>query len=175
MKNQLYIAFLYYLDETTLSKIHVNPLTSVLNKDCEWRFQMNPTEDNTPIPSAVIALDTKELLRNAFDIYTDKLPLQACKSEWKKENVFGFLMGVVEYGDETHVNELNAMLQSIPQAEAQKRSFLKEKQERYIDRFYDYYISPFLKYNGRIQYTDSDHESYISDNSTPRSRNAYLR
>jgi protein-arginine kinase activator protein McsA len=65
------------------------------------------------------------------------------------------------------------MLQSIPQAEAQKRSFLKEMQERYIDRFYDYYISPFLKYNGRLHYSDSEHESDISGNSTSRSRNTY--
>ena len=63
---------------------------------------MNPTEDNTTVPTAVNASDTKDLLKNAYDIYTDKLPLQACKSQWKKENVFGFLMGVAEYGYETH-------------------------------------------------------------------------
>jgi hypothetical protein len=69
---------------------------------------MNPTEDNTTVPSAVNASNTKHLLRNAYDIYTDELPLQACKSQWKKENVFGFLMGmgVAEYGDETHLSSI---------------------------------------------------------------------
>ena len=115
--------------------------------------------------------DTKHLLRNAFDIYTDKLPIQACKAEWKKENIFGFLMGVAEYGHETHVNELNGMLQSIPQVESLKETYLEEMQGRCIDRFYDYYIRPFKKQNKRIQFTDSDVESSRSV-STHKSRDS---
>ena len=134
---------------------------------------MNPAEDNTTVPSAVNALNTKDLLMNAYDIYTDKIPLQACKSQWKKENVFGFLMGVAEYGDETHVNELNGMLQSIPQAESAKEAYLKDMQGKCIDRFYDYYIRPFKKHNGSnssSENTGSEKGSSRSGKSSPKSR-----
>ena len=134
---------------------------------------MNPTDDNTTVPSAVNASNTKDLLRNAYDIYTDELPLQACKSQWKKENVFGFLMGVAEYGVETHVNELNGMLQSIPDAESAKEAYLKDMQGKCIDRYYDYYIRPFKKHNGSnssSENTGSEKGSSRSGKSSPKSR-----
>jgi hypothetical protein len=88
-------------------------------------------------------LQTRLLLQQYYNINSEYIPQQREKSKWKPENNFGFLLGIIAFGINTHKTQLHSLLVSR-QFEDQENSF--------IDAMFDYYIRPFHKcYN-----TDSE-------------------
>jgi hypothetical protein len=86
---------------------------------------------------------TKLLLRQYYNINSDYIPQQREKSKWKPENNFGFLLGIIAFGINSHRNQLHSLLVS--------KQF-EEQENCFIDSMFDYYIRPFHKsYN-----TDSE-------------------
>ncbi|KAJ2986040.1 hypothetical protein HDV02_000252, partial [Globomyces sp. JEL0801] len=86
---------------------------------------------------------TKLLLQQYYNINSECIPQQREKSKWKPENNFGFLLGIIAFGMDTHKTQLHSLLVSR-QYEDQENAF--------IDSMFDYYIRPFHKsYN-----TDSE-------------------
>ena len=88
---------------------------------------------------------TKLLLQQYYTINCENIPQQFEKSIWKPENKFGFLLGMIAFGMDTHKTQLNSLLVS-GQFEDQENDF--------IDSMFDYYIRPF-------------HKSYNTDCHTP--------
>jgi hypothetical protein len=61
----------------------------------------------------MIKLETIKLLQQFYQIKdeaVDKLPPKIPKEEWRAENKFGFLMGIMKYGEESHCRELHELL-----------------------------------------------------------------
>lgn len=48
-------------------------------------------------------ISTKLLLQESYNVDNEDIP-QQCKSDWKSENKFGFLLGIIEYEIDTSLN-----------------------------------------------------------------------
>jgi hypothetical protein len=86
---------------------------------------------------------TKLFLQQYYNINSENIPQQREKSKWKPENNFGFLLGIIVFGINTHITQLHSLLVSTQ---------FKDQENYFIDSMFDYYIRPFHKsYN-----TDSE-------------------
>jgi 5-methylcytosine-specific restriction endonuclease McrA len=80
------------------------------------------------------------LLKAYYNIQdADQIPEQRVKSLWKPQNKFGFLYGIIQYGEENNIREIEKSLSS--------GEFQNNEQE-FIERLYARYIQPFKLYNG---------------------------
>ena len=87
--------------------------------------------------------ETKQLLQQYYNLNLEALPQQRPKAEWKPENNFGFLLGIIAFGLLTHITQLYSLLHN---------NQLKDQEQTFIDSMFDCYIRPFHKsYN-----TDSE-------------------
>ena len=102
----------------------------------------------------------KQLLKEYYKIDSESLPKRREKPEWNNENKLGFLLGIIEYGQVSHLVQLYELLSSL-QFEPQENQF--------IDRMFGYYIAPFQTNDhvGRCQtpsemkyWTDNDIENF---------------
>jgi hypothetical protein len=106
-------------------------------------------------------LQTKLLLQQYYNINSEYIPQQREKSQWKPENNFGFLLGIIAFGINTHKTQLHSLLVS--------RQF-EDQEQSFIDAMFDCYIRPFHKsYN-----TDSEscHTPFTVSSRTPSRNNA---
>ena len=83
--------------------------------------------------------ESKQLLIQYYKLNPEKSPKNRERSKWIKENKFGFLLGIVEYGQDSLVNELYNLLKS--------KEF-KRKEKEIIDKMYDFQIRVFKQHNG---------------------------
>ena len=79
---------------------------------------------------------TKLLLQQYYSIDSECIPQQREKSEWKPENNFGFLLGIIAYGMDTHITKLHSLLHN---------NKFKDREQSFIESMFDYYIRPFHK------------------------------
>ena len=87
--------------------------------------------------------ETKQLLQQYYNLTSESFPQQRDKSKWKPENNFGFLLGILAFGMDTHITQLHSLLQN---------NQFKDQEQSFIDSMFDCYIRPFHKsYN-----TDSE-------------------
>jgi hypothetical protein len=87
--------------------------------------------------------ETKQLLQQYYNLTSENFPHQREKSKWKPENNFGFLLGILAFGINTHITQLHSLLQN---------NQFKDQEQSFIDSMFDCYIRPFHKsYN-----TDSE-------------------
>ena len=85
-----------------------------------------------------------EMLKEFYGITEpETVPEEQCYHEWIAENKFGFLLGVLRYGEDEHREELK---------EALTVSTFKQIEKYLIDRLYSIYIHPFDK-DGRTNQT----------------------
>lgn len=82
---------------------------------------------------------TKKLLQHHYGKLVAS-PQKKEKWEWGEDNNFGFLLGLVEHGEEEHIDHLYSSL-TLDQ-------FTNEKQD-FIDEMFAYYIWPFHKNYGK--------------------------
>ena len=66
----------------------------------------------------------------------DSIPKLRDKANWNNANKFGFLKGMIEYGQTQHLTELDNLLKN------QKNW---AKLDNFIDRMFEFYIVPFHK------------------------------
>jgi hypothetical protein len=83
--------------------------------------------------------ETKRLLKDFYKIEKENLPKPREKSKWKSENKFGFLLGIIEFGLDSHTEKLHKLLR--------KQKF-KEEELSFINDMYLFYIFPFKQANG---------------------------
>ena len=102
------------------------------------------------------------MVRKYYNINSDYIPQQREKSNWIPENNFGFLLGIIAFGMNTHITQLYSLLHN---------NQFKDKEQSFIDSMFDWYIRPFHKsYN-----TDSEScqtPSTISSRTPSRSNSA---
>ncbi|KAI8903490.1 hypothetical protein EDD86DRAFT_261023 [Gorgonomyces haynaldii] len=73
------------------------------------------------------------------------IPTQRIKSEWKEDNKFGFLCGILEHGEQQHREELVRLSSG---------GGFAEHEDVFIDQMFDHYIRPYLKsYSGSSCHT----------------------
>ncbi|KAJ1334528.1 hypothetical protein BSLG_007683 [Batrachochytrium salamandrivorans] len=86
---------------------------------------------------------TNLLLQQYYKLTLEHIPRQRDKAKWRPENNFGFLLGMIAYGMDTHITQLHSLLLA--------KQF-KDQEQFFIDSMFDFYIRPFHKsYN-----TDSE-------------------
>ena len=68
-------------------------------------------------------LKTRLLLQQYYNINSEYIPQQREKSKWKPENNFGFLLGIIAFGINTHKTQLHSLLVSR-RFEDQEQSFI---------------------------------------------------
>ncbi|KAI8905554.1 hypothetical protein EDD86DRAFT_66977 [Gorgonomyces haynaldii] len=88
----------------------------------------------------------KEMLQRHYST-ADPLviPTQRIKSEWKEDNKFGFLCGILEHGEQQHREELVRLSSD---------GGFAEHEDVFIDQMFDHYIRPYLKsYSGSSCHT----------------------
>jgi hypothetical protein len=96
---------------------------------------------------------TREALTNFFaslynhNVDFNSIPEQRTRSRWGPDNLCGFANGVIEYGDEVHINELYQHLIGNPTVESFKA---------FINDMFLFYIYPFKTNNGSVNTTPSD-------------------
>jgi len=95
------------------------------------------TAISTPI---AINADAIRLLKEFYPDCAEGIPPQRQKSQWLAENKLGFFMGLINYGIDTHINELLQLLQT---GRFQEQQLFKE--QTFIDRMFEWYILPFHK------------------------------
>ena len=99
---------------------------------------------------------TELLLRKYYNNDSDCIPQLREKSNWIPENNFGFLLGIITFGMNTHITQLHSLLVS---------SQFEEQEQSFIDSMFDLYIRPFHKnFNENSCHTPS------KDSSRPSSR-----
>jgi hypothetical protein len=82
--------------------------------------------------------ETLKLLQTHFNLPSDdKPPTSKIKSQWAPENKLGFLCGIVEYGQDSHIDTLYNLLSQHP-----------FEDNIFIEDMYNYYIRPFKQHNG---------------------------
>ncbi|KAJ2987527.1 hypothetical protein HDV02_006080, partial [Globomyces sp. JEL0801] len=104
---------------------------------------------------------TRLLLRQYYNINSDCIPQQREKLKWKPENNCGFLLGIIEFGINTHRTLLHSLLVS---------GQFKDQEKSFIESMFDFYIRPFHKsYN-----TDSEgfHTPSTLSSRTPSRKNS---
>ncbi|KAI8913695.1 hypothetical protein EDD86DRAFT_110573 [Gorgonomyces haynaldii] len=92
------------------------------------------------------ASTAKEMLQRHYSI-ADPLviPTQRIRSEWKEDNKFGFLCGILEHGEQQHREELVRLSSG---------GGFAEHEDVFIDQMFDHYIRPYLKsYSGSSCHT----------------------
>ena len=94
---------------------------------------------------------TKQLLKEYYKIETESLPEYKDKLHWNDENKLGFLLGIIHYGQDSHLLELHDLL-------------LTEQFENndFIDRMFNYYIVLFqsTKYMGDCPVDRNIHDEF---------------
>ncbi len=126
------------------------------------------TAISTPIAIALERnAETVRLLKEFYPSCAEGIPQQRQKAHWQAENKLGFFMGLINYGIDTHVEDLLQILQTGGFQEQQL--FSKPIDEpTFIDRMFDWYIMPFHKsYNENSCHTPSKVSS--RSNSRPSS------
>jgi hypothetical protein len=96
------------------------------------------------------------LLRKYYNIDSDYIPQQREKSNWIPENNFGFLLGIIAFGMNTHITQLHSLLVS---------SQFEEQEQTFIDSMFDWYIRPFHK-----SFNENRCNTPSKDSSRPSSR-----
>ena len=95
--------------------------------------------------------EAKRLLNDFFQMHSDDLPAQRIKSEWQAENRRGFLLGLIEEGQNKHVEELVQLLRQGTNAQEQLEFSRKDSlalegfKPSFLDRMFLIYIIPFHK------------------------------
>ena len=104
---------------------------------------------------------TKQLLQQYYNLDSKNLPQQMAKADWKPENNFGFLLGLLDFGINTHITQLHSLLHN---------NQFKDQEHAFINSMFDCYIRPFHKsYN-----TDSEccHTPSTVSSRTPSKSNS---
>ncbi|KAI8905905.1 hypothetical protein EDD86DRAFT_62734 [Gorgonomyces haynaldii] len=88
----------------------------------------------------------KEMLQRHYSIADPlAIPTQRIRSEWKEDNKFGFLNGILEHGEQQHREELVRLSSD---------GGFAEHEDVFIDQMFDHYIRPYLKsYSGSSCHT----------------------
>jgi hypothetical protein len=103
-------------------------------------------------------LDTKDMLQRHYNLPTNQLPEPRQKNDWKPENNFGFLLGLLEFGLDNHRTQLHNLL-------AENR--FAEKEKEFIDSMFDFYIRPF-----HMSYIKDSERCYTPINDSPSRSNS---
>ena len=83
--------------------------------------------------------ETLNLLETHFELkLSNDIPTKRFKSDWKPENKLGFLWGILEYGQDSHIDSLYNHLRS-------QHPF---DDNLFIAEMHYYYIRPFKQHNG---------------------------
>src|SRR6476620_468312 len=82
---------------------------------------------------------TRQLVKEYFHVESDRIPVTRETSEWTSENKCGFLLGLIDYGLDSHVSKLRTLLE--------KHQF-KQQECVFIKLVYMFYIFPFILHNG---------------------------
>ena len=99
------------------------------------------------------AAGTKQLLQQYYGL-SEIHPDQREKSKWMPENNFGFLLGIIAFGIDTHITQLHSLLEN---------NNFKDQEQAFIDSMFNWYIRPFHKsYNDSLCHTPSKVSSRIS-------------
>jgi hypothetical protein len=83
--------------------------------------------------------ETKSLLKDFYKIEKENVPTTREKSKWKSENKFGFMLGIIEFGLDSHREKLHNLLR--------KQQF-KDEELSFINEMYQFYIFPFKQHSG---------------------------
>jgi hypothetical protein len=103
-------------------------------------------EAHRPFPSKTnMDVETKraeaiQILKEYYPHCIEQVPQQREKPEWIEENKFGFLLGVLHHGTNTHVAQLHSLLSSNSMQETEAWT-IHVLFEFYIGPFHDYFIS----------------------------------
>ncbi|KAI8904451.1 hypothetical protein EDD86DRAFT_80171 [Gorgonomyces haynaldii] len=104
----------------------------------------------------------KEMLQRHYSTADPlAIPTQRIRSEWKEDNKFGFLCGILEHGEQQHREELVRLSSG---------GGFAEHEDVFIDQMFDHYIRPYLKsYSGSSCHTPvgSRPDSASSSSSEP--------
>ena len=99
--------------------------------------------------------ETKQLLQQYYNLPSENLPQQREQKDWKPENNFGFLLGIIAHGHPVHIIQLHELLIT--------KQF-KEQEQSFINAMFDYYVRPFHK-----SYTSSESSRTSPANSSSKS------
>lgn len=97
----------------------------------------------------------KQLVKEYYKS-NDSIPTTRGKFKWKPENKCGFLLGIIEFGLESHVSKLLTLLE---------RGQFKVQEKAIVDEMYQFYIYPFKQHNG------AGNSCHTPESSRPSSRN----
>ncbi|KAI8904111.1 hypothetical protein EDD86DRAFT_92156 [Gorgonomyces haynaldii] len=88
----------------------------------------------------------KEMLQRHYSTADPlAIPTQRIRSEWKEDNKFGFLCGILEHGEQQHREELVRLSSD---------GGFAEHEDVFIDQMFDHYIRPYFKsYSGSSCHT----------------------
>ena len=90
------------------------------------------------------------LLDDFYDIRTSNLPVQRVMSQWQLENKRGFFLGVIQHGEDLHINQIHHLLHSnlfqVQQIISTNSQLANPLHPRtFIDDLLACYILPFHK------------------------------
>ena len=92
--------------------------------------------------------EIKRLVQEFYEIEYKNIPHTREKSKWKADNKCGFLLGIIEYGLESHREKLLKLLGN---------NQFKEQEKDFINEMYQFYIFPFKQHNGTGKSESSCH------------------
>ena len=107
--------------------------------------------------------DTKRLVKEFYNIKNKDIPKTRERSKWKSDNKCGFLLGVIEFGLESHREKLFHVL---------SRDQFKEQEMNIINEMYQFYIYPFKQHNGTGKSESSCHTPETTSSHPSRQNSA---
>ena len=107
--------------------------------------------------------EAKKLLIKHYNLKNpEDIPERRQRSKWTRENKFGFLLGIINHGQDFLVTELYNLLQ---------QEDFKNKETAAIDKMYDFHIKVFKQHNGTGSSCHTPSSGGASSSSASSSRN----